>query len=149
MSEQNINVVLRFIAAMGSGDGAAALPCLDPEAFTVAKGYGKFAGIRTYETMVGTIEAFKALVPTGLRPTIGSVTAAEDRVVVEWEGDAVTCEGTAYRNQYCMVFFLKDGRIRQVNEYFCSLHADAILWPLVEAASDQIAVAQGRTDPSR
>lgn len=138
MSEANKKVVLTFIEAMGASDAAAAIPCLDPSAFTVAKGYTKFAGVRTYDTMVGTIEAFRSLVPTGLRPTIKSVTAEGDRVIVEWEGDAVTAAGTAYRNQYCMVFFLKDGLIVQVNEYFCTIHADQILWPLVEAMGDAI-----------
>ena len=133
MSERNKQVVLQFIEAMGRGDGAAAAPCLDPEAFSVAKGFGKFAGIRHYATMLGTIDAFKKLVPTGLRPIIKTVTAEEDRVAVEWEGDARTCEGKPYRNQYCMVFTLRDGLIKQVNEYFCTKLADEVLWPLVAA----------------
>lgn len=135
--ERNRQVVLRFIEAMGSGDAAAAEACLAADAFTVAKGYTRFAGRRDREVMVGTIEAFNAIVPTGLRPAILSVTAEGDRVTVEWEGDAVTSAGTPYRNQYCMVFFLTGGLIRQVNEYFCTIHADTVLWPLVEAAMGQ------------
>src|SRR3546814_15007510 len=69
----------------------------------LAKGFGKFAGIRRYDTIVGTIDAFKKLLPTGLRPQIKSVTAEDARVVVEFEGNAVTCEGKPYCNQYCMV----------------------------------------------
>ena len=136
MSEQNKQVVLTFIEAMGASDGAAAAPCLDPEAFTLAKGFSKFAGVRRYETILGTIDAFKKLVPTGLRPTIHSVTAEGDRVVVEWEGNAKTVEGTDYNNQYCMVFTLRNGKIIQVNEYFCTLLAENVLWHLVEAASE-------------
>lgn len=132
MSEQNKQVVLRFIHAMGASDGASAIPCLDPEAFTLAKGFGKFAGIRRYETIVGTIDAFKVLLPTGLRPDIKSVTAEGDRVVVEFEGNAVTSAGKPYCNQYCMVFTLRAGRIRQVHEYFCNILADEVLWPLIE-----------------
>ncbi|HKY92875.1 MAG TPA: nuclear transport factor 2 family protein, partial [Nevskiaceae bacterium] len=124
MSERNKDVVVRFIRAMGESDGAAAIPCLDPEAFTLAKGFGKFAGVRRYDTIVGTIDAFKQLLPTGLRPTIHAVIAEGDRVVVEFEGDAVTADGKPYCNQYCMVFTMRDGRIRQVNEYFCTLLAD-------------------------
>lgn len=132
MSEQNKQTVVRFIEAMGRSDGAAAIPCLDPEAFTLAKGFGKFAGVRHYDTIVGTIDAFKQLLPTGLRPTIHTVIAEGDRVVVEFEGNAQTCDGQPYCNQYCMVFTLRDGRIRQVNEYFCTILADTVLWPLVE-----------------
>ena len=143
MSEQNKQVVVTFIKAMGASDGAAAAPCLDPEAFTVAKGFGKFAGIRRFETIIGTIEALKQLVPTGLRPTIHSVTAEGDRVVVEWEGNAVTSEGTPYCNQYCMVFIVRDGKIRQVNEYFCTVLADRVLWPLVEPMAARIPTLMG------
>ena len=118
-------------------DGAAAIPCLDPEAFTLAKGFGKFAGVRRYETIVGTIDAFKKLLPTGLRPTIVSVTAEGDRVVVEFEGDAVTCDGQPYCNQYCMVFTTREGRIKQVNEYFCTKLVDEVLYPAVAALERQ------------
>jgi ketosteroid isomerase-like protein len=138
MSEQNKQVVLTFIEAMGASDGAAAAPCLDPEAFTLAKGFGKFAGIRRYDTIVGTIDAFKKLLPTGLRPTIQSVTAEGDRVVVEFEGNGLTCDGKPYCNQYCMVFTMRGGRIKQVNEYFCTILADEVLWPLVEKMQSQI-----------
>jgi ketosteroid isomerase-like protein len=138
MSEQNKQVVLKFIDAMGSGNGAEAAPLLDPEAFTLAKGFGKFAGVRKYETIVGTIDALKLLVPTGLRPSVQSVVAEGDRVVVEWEGDAVASDGKAYKNQYCMVFTMRDGRIKQVNEYFCTILADQVLWPLVEKMLSQI-----------
>src|SRR3546814_5090279 len=96
----------------------------------LAKGFGKFAGIRRYDTIVGTIDAFKKLLPTGLRPQIKSVTAEDARVVVEFEGNAVTCEGKPYCNQYCVVFTMRDGRIGQVNEYFCTILADEVLWPI-------------------
>lgn len=131
MSEQNKEIVLKFINAMGSSDAATAATCLAKDAFTNAKGYGKFAGIRHYDTIVGTIDAFKQLLPTGLSPLIESITAEGGRVVVEFEGRATTCDGTPYNNQYCMVFTLKDGRIKQVNEYFCTVLADDVLWPLV------------------
>lgn len=143
MSEQNKQVVLKFIHAMGASDGASAIPCLDPEASTLAKGFGKFAGIRDYNTIVGTIDAFKVLLPTGLRPQIKSVTAEGERVVVEFEGNAVTSDGKPYCNQYCMVFTMRSGRILQVNEYFCNILADETLWPLVEKLQ-----AQGPATPT-
>ena len=136
MSEQNKEVVLTFIKAMGNADSPTAATCLAEDAFTDAKGYGKFAGIRRYDAIVGTIGAFKLLFPTtGLQPEFKSVTAEGDRVVVEFEGSAITSAGTAYNNQYCMVFTLANGKIKQVNEYFCNILADEVLWPLVEQMS--------------
>jgi len=138
MTEQNKAVVLRFIQAMGAGDSEAASPCLAADAFTLAKGFGKFAGVRRHDTILGTIAAFRKLFPEGLRIEIKSVTAEGDRVVVEFEGNATTLQGQAYNNQYCMVFSLAGGRISQVNEYFCTLLADQVLWPLVENMADEI-----------
>lgn len=132
MSNQNADTVLKFLNAMSNGDAETADTCVGPNAFTVAKGYGKFAGVRERDIMVGTIAAFKQLVPEGLNIDVKSVTAQDDRVVVEFEGDSKTCEGVPYKNQYCMVFMMEDGKIKQVNEYFCNIHADEVLWPLVE-----------------
>lgn len=132
MSEQNKQVVLRFIEAMGSGDTAAADTCLAPDAYTLAKGFGKFAGVRDRDTIVGTIGAFRKLLPSGMQPDVKTVTAEGNRVVVEFEGNATTCEGKPYNNQYCMVFTLADGRIKYIHEYFCTILADEVLWPLVE-----------------
>ena len=131
MSEQNKQVVLDFIEAMGKGDAAAAAPCITNDAFTLAKGFGKFAGVRHHDTILATIAAFRMLVPDGMQPAIESITAEGDRVVVEFEGNATLCNGEPYCNQYCMVFTLRDGRIKQVNEYFCTILADEVLFPLV------------------
>jgi ketosteroid isomerase-like protein len=138
MSEKNQAVVLKFIDAMGACDTEAAASCLAPDAFTQAMGFGKFAGIRHYKTIVGTIAALKVLLPTGLKPEVKSVTAAGNTVVVEWEGNSITNTGKPYNNQYCMVFKLEDAKIKQVNEYFCTKLADEVLWPLVEKMIAQI-----------
>ncbi|MEE2731985.1 MAG: nuclear transport factor 2 family protein [Pseudomonadota bacterium] len=137
-TEINKRVVKQFIEAMGSSDGASASACLAADAYTLAKGFGHFAGVREYDTIVGTIDAFNTLLPTGLRPEFVSFTAEGDRVVVEFEGNAETCDGKPYHNQYCMVFTLTGGKIKQVNEYFCTKTADEVLWPLVEAMGSQI-----------
>lgn len=132
MSDSNKQVVLRFIDAMGKGDAEAAAPCIAEDTFTLAKGFGKFAGVRTHDTILATITAFSQLMPEGMEPTIHSVTAEGDRVVVEFEGNGTLVNGETYCNQYCMVFTLRGGKIRQVNEYFCTILADQKLWPLVE-----------------
>lgn len=131
MLEQHKALVLKFIKAMGAGDRETAATCLNSDAITVAKGYGNFSGVREYDTIVGTIEAFTQLFPDGLKPEINTVTAEGERVAVEFEGKGITCAGQDYHNQYCMVFTLRDGKIQQINEYFCNKLADDVLWPLV------------------
>ena len=137
MSEQNKQVVLRFIQALGSSDADTAAHCLAPDAVTVSKGFGKLAGSHSYETVMGMIGAFKTVLPTGLRPTVHTVTAEGHRVAVEYEGNAITSQGKPYCNQYCMVFTLRDGKIRQINEYYCTKLADEVLYPVVAAGLGQ------------
>ena len=132
--EQHKQVVVGFIEAMSAGDSERAAQFITQATFTLAKGFGKFAGVRTYETILGTIGAFRALMPEGMGVNILSVTAEGDRVAVEFEGDGRLINGSHYHNQYCMIFTLADGRIHHVHEYFCTIHADEVLWPLVEGA---------------
>jgi uncharacterized protein len=132
MSDNNKQVVLNFIEAMGRGDAEAAAPCITEETFTLAKGFGRFAGVRTHDTILATIAAFRQLMPEGMEPDIKTVTAEGDRVVVEFEGNGTLVNGEDYSNQYCMVFTLANGKITQVNEYFCTILADEKLWPLIE-----------------
>lgn len=131
MSEANKKVVLKFIEAMGKGDADAADPCLADDAFTLAKGFGHFAGVRERPTVLATIAAFHQLMPEGMKPEINTVTAEGDRVVVEFEGNGTLFNGEDYSNQYCMVFTMENEKIKKVDEYFCTLLADKVLWPLV------------------
>ena len=133
MNEQNKQVAITFIEAMGRSDAATAASVLAPDAITVVKGFIKFSGVRNRDQMVEMIGAFKELVPSGLTPTINRVTAEGDRVVIEWEGNAILCNDESYRNQYCMVVTLRDGKIIEVTEYFCTALAERVLFPLVEA----------------
>jgi uncharacterized protein len=40
-----------------------------------------------------------------------------DTVVVEARGDNTTRAGVPYRNSYCMIYTLRDGKLREVVEY--------------------------------
>ena len=131
MSE-NKRVALQFVEAMSKGDPALAAPCLAPEAFTLTRGHGKFAGRRDADVMVGMIGSFERLLPTGLNLTVVNVVDGGDQIVVEARGDGATAAGIPYRNEYCFVFTMAAGKITQVSEYFCTLHADTVLWPVVE-----------------
>jgi len=137
MLEEQKALVLKFIKAMGAGDRDTAAVCLNSDAITVAKGYGNFSGVREYDTIVGTIEAFTQIFPEGLQPEIQTVTAEGERVIVEFDGKGKTFNGDDYHNQYCMVFTLRNGKISQVNEYFCNKLADEVLWPLIANASSE------------
>jgi len=137
MLEKNKNIIIKFIESFSAGDAEAAKVCLAPDAVTYAKGYGKLSGARPYEIIVATTATFKEIIPTGLRPKFISVIAEGDKVAVEFEGDAILANGERYCNQYSMIFTLENGRIKSVNEYYCTLLADQKILPLLAHVEEQ------------
>ena len=139
VNEANKSVALKFITAMSTNDPVLGDECLAPDAVAIAKGHGRFSSARPREMMLGVMEAFNDILPTGLNLTVTQVTAGDGRVAVECTGNGVASSGAAYRNEYCFVMSLRGGRIFQVNEYFCTKHADEVLWPVFEAAGVEAA----------
>ncbi len=137
MIEQNKETVIKFINAFSNGDAETAKTCLAPDAVTHAMGYGQLSGPRPYEIIIATTATFKDIMPTGLRPSFKSVIAEGDKVAVEFEGDATLANGERYCNQYSMIFTLQEGRIKTVNEYYCTLLADQKILPLLAKVEDQ------------
>ena len=131
MTEKNKQLALKFLKAMGEGDKASAAECIADDTFTLAKGFGKFAGVRHHDTILATIASFKKLMPEGMKPDIHSVIAEGEKVAIEFTGNGKLINGEQYSNEYCMIFTIRDDRIRQVDEYFCTILADTVLFPLI------------------
>jgi ketosteroid isomerase-like protein len=134
--EQNKAVALRFLETMGGNDPEGTAACFAPGGAAVTMGTGQFSGRREAAKVVGAVEAFKTLMPTGLRFTIKTVTAEGERVVIEAAGNATTSAGTAYANNYVFVFAMQDGKIAEVREYFCTRYADEVLWPIASQVTE-------------
>ncbi|RZK00778.1 MAG: hypothetical protein EOO76_11375 [Novosphingobium sp.] len=139
MSEANKQIALDFLQAMSDGDAEGMARCTTEDAETFTKGFGQVSGWRNRETMLATAAAFRQVVPTGFRPTVHSLTAEGDRVVLEFEGDAVLSNGEPYCNQYVFIFTFRDGKIRQLNEYFCTVLADRTIMPLLAQMGEELA----------
>jgi uncharacterized protein len=56
-----------------------------------------------------------------------------DHVVVEAKGDNVTRSGVRYDNDYCLVFRLEDGKIKEIREYCDSVLTEKALGRFPEA----------------
>lgn len=140
MSEANKQTALKFLHAMSNADAAAQAECLAPDAFTITKGFGSVSGQRDRATMLATVDAFKDIVPTGFRPNIERVIGDGDSVAIEWEGNAELSDGTPYCNQYVFLFTFNDeGKITQLNEYFCTVLADRTIMPLLAQKGAELA----------
>jgi uncharacterized protein len=57
-----------------------------------------------------------------------------DHVVVEAKGDNITREGVRYDNDYCMVWRLEDGKIKEIREYCDSILTEKALGPFPQTA---------------
>jgi len=65
--------------------------------------------------------------------------AEGDYVVVEARGDNVTRSGLRYDNQYCMVWRIENGKIKEIKEYCDSALVERVLGPF--PAERKLAVA--------
>jgi ketosteroid isomerase-like protein len=59
--------------------------------------------------------------------------AEGDYVVVEARGDNVTKSGERYDNQYCMVWRIENGKIKEIREYCDSALTERVLGPFPAA----------------
>jgi uncharacterized protein len=134
MSEANKAVGLKFVEALGKGDVQAVQAVITDDVVAVAKGTGIGAGTRNYAEIIAVFGMFSQVTKTGLNPKILSVTAEDDRVVVEWEGNCTLVNGAQYNNHYVHVFFLRDGKIYELNEYFDTKLTDDVLGPFLRDA---------------
>lgn len=84
------------------------------------------------------LEPLFAQFATRYRNRAESLIAEGDWVVIESHGDVITKSGQPYRNTYCYVCRLEDGKIRELTEY-CDTElltkALAPPWAEVEAAA--------------
>jgi ketosteroid isomerase-like protein len=72
-------------------------------------------------------------IQNGLMGHFRSFIAEGDYVVVEARGDNVTKAGLRYDNQYCMVWRIENGKIKEIKEYCDSALVERVLGPFPEA----------------
>lgn len=68
--------------------------------------------------------------------------ADDDHVIVEARGEMKRNDGSAYENEYCLVFRLADGKIAEMREYLDSALCESILGVYPSARSDQTTVKE-------
>lgn len=128
----NKKTAVRFLEAMGAGDGAAMDLCLARDATTEARNFCSVGGKNGREQMVAMASAFPLMMPGGLHFDILRIFGDERFVAVECDGKAVTARGDDYCNKYCFTFRFENGLIAQIHEYFCSKLADEVILPMVQ-----------------
>ena len=88
------------------------------------------------EGLMGHFRSFFAVRP---RTVAFNFIADGDFVAVEARGDNVTKAGLRYDNQYCMVFRIESGKIKEIKEYCDSTLVERVLGPFPAARVPAVA----------
>lgn len=99
---------------------------------------GQYSWSQTFTGKAAIMNDLHGYVRTRLRDRTRTVAerfiADGDIVVVEAKGDNVTPEGVRYDNDYCLVFRLEDGKIKEIREYCDSVLTEKALGRFPQAA---------------
>ena len=87
--------------------------------------------------LMGHFRSFFAVRP---RTVAFNFIADGDFVAVEARGDNVTKAGLRYDNQYCMVFRIESGKIKEIKEYCDSALVERVLGPFPAERKSAVAV---------
>lgn len=118
-AEQNKELVTKTWQAFIKGDVDNALANMSDEISWVIP--GNLQGVSGLKRGKQAIREFGSNVgrsfPQGLNSQINKVHAAGDTVIVELTNSGKAANGKDYRNEYCFVFEVENGKIRRIREY--------------------------------
>jgi ketosteroid isomerase-like protein len=82
------------------------------------------AGYHDISDLAGLAAKAMGKIPNGMKFEILTITAEENRVLVESESEAVLANGNRYNNQYVFAFYFDNaGKIIEFREYWDPLYA--------------------------
>ena len=115
--EQNKQVVRDFIAALERADGDEIADFFTEDGTSWTLGTLPFSGVHRPSEIRVLSKSILHAFPKGLRFTIHTLTAEEDRVAVEAESDGIHESGKPYRNTYHFLFHVRNGKVAEFREY--------------------------------
>ena len=126
ITEESKDIAIKFFEALSSGSETY-LDYYNDDSIIWTAGENDIGGTRTKKEIItfahGILEAF----PTGIKFNITGITAENERVAVEVQGDAVHISGKPYNNFYHFLLKIKDGKIIELKEYMDTQLAAKIL----------------------
>jgi ketosteroid isomerase-like protein len=128
---ENKRVVLEWLRAGSSGDVDAVASVTADELVYTVKGTALISGERDKAGLLEVVAMIAQFVNGRLVLENMLLTAEEDRVSVEATGRSELVDGRPYNNIYHMLFFVRDGKVRELHEYIDTKYADETLGPLM------------------
>ena len=126
LAEENKEIAIKFFEALSSGSETY-LDFYNDDSIIWTAGDNAIGGTRTKKEIItfakGILEGF----PNGIEFKITGITAENDRVAVEVQGNAIHISGKPYNNFYHFLLKIKDGKIIELKEYMDTQLAAKIL----------------------
>lgn len=142
---QNKAIVQAKFNAWTAGTGNPFELLADDASWTIE---GSSVASRRYPTredfLRDVIRPFNARMAVGIKPSVRSVTAEADRVVILFDAAGTAKDGKPYRNTYAWFFRMSRGRVVEANAFF-----DAIVFNDLWARAWRGAGAPGGRRDSR
>jgi ketosteroid isomerase-like protein len=126
MTDTNRQLARAFFVALANGELPDDMLTPDMTGWLTTQGTISKAA---YQQVVRLLDKMCA---RPLTYTLHSLTAEEDRVVVEAESEGELINGESYRNTYVYVMRFRDGKLASVAEHYNALIAQQKLLPLMK-----------------
>jgi len=127
----NEKLVQQVYTDAANRSGATFIDNIDDDVRRVVT--GQYSWSRTFEGRDAVVNVLhghvRSLLAERARTVAYNFVAEGDFVVVEAKGDNVTKTGVRYDNDYCMVWRLQDGKIKEIKEYCDSVLVEKALGP--------------------
>lgn len=132
---ENKAIVSQSFDAWRSGTGSPFDLLADDARWTIE---GNSVASKTYPSkedfLRDVIRPFNARMKVGIKPTVRSITAEGDRVVILFDARGTATDGKPYVNSYAWFFRMRSGRVVEANAFFDAPAFDD-LWSRVTPAN--------------
>lgn len=134
MAHPNHAIARAYFEALSNGDVPDDLLTDDFRAWTTSSG-----AWNEKPRFQGGIRLLASVFDGGLRYTVDSLTAEDDRVAAEVHAEGRLVDGQDFANSYVFVLRIRDGRVALVAEHFNPDPVRTQLGPLLQAAMAKMA----------
>jgi len=125
-SEKNKQIAIKFFEALSSGSETY-LDFYNDNSIIWTAGENEIGGTRTKKEIISFAQGILEAFPNGIEFKITGITAENERVAVEVQGDAIHISGKPYNNFYHFLLKIKNGKIIELKEYMDTQLAAKIL----------------------
>jgi len=127
--DQKKQLVLDTWQAIAVGDVKAAFANLsDDIRWKIPGSLAQLSGVKNGKgEVLEFLRAASKIFPPAMRSEILTTFVDGDSVIVEMVNRSETARGHPYENEYCFIFQLADGKIREIREYVDTQRADQLV----------------------